>query len=153
MDSNRKTIPYLILICCGLYMVNSFIMFHETYVHRVALRAPDKPIQLFIIQWVLSIVVFTSFLQVVIYSRRLWYFTLLASIAIIMLSVMEHFFLFYYSNFINMLLNNFAALLSIYFILRRRILEQYQVSLIWKSILIILIIALFITSVVYMIIR
>jgi hypothetical protein len=128
-------------------------MFYETYVHRVALRAPDKPILLFIIQWVLSLVIFISFLKIVTYSRRLWYFSLLASFTIILLSIMEHFLLFYYSNVINILLNNIAAGISIYYILRRSILELIQAPLIWKIILINFIFALFITSVVYVIIR
>lgn len=153
MGNKRTLFQYLILTCIGVYLVNSFILFYETYLNKVGLRAPDKPVLLFIIEWMLSIALFFGVSKGVSNSLRIWNLVLFISITIFLLSLMELFLLFYYSNSRNALLIFFPAVLSIIYLMGKKNLSRIQTHLLWKAIIVSLIGALFITSVVYVIIR
>ncbi len=153
MGNKRTLFQYLILICIGVYLVNSFILFYETYLNRVGLRAPDKPVLLFIMEWMLSIALFFGINKGVSNSLRIWNLVLFISITIFLLSMMELYLLFYYSNTRNVLLNSFPAVLSIIYLMGKKNLSRIQAHLLWKPIIVSLIGALFITSVVFAIIR
>jgi hypothetical protein len=137
----------------GVYLINSLNIFYETYIHRVALRAPDKPIPLFIIEWIFSVVILIGVLKEADQSKILWNSLLFSSIVLIVLSLMEHFFLFYYSNMLNILFKFIASILTIFEIMRRSILKQIQLQLVWIPVIVSLVIAFGFTAHVYFVIR
>ena len=149
MGNKRTLFQYLILICILVYLINSFILFYETYLNPVGLRAPDKPLLLFIIEWMLSFALFFGINKGVWISVRIWNMVLFVSITIFLLSVMGFFLLFYYSNTRNNLLNFFTAVLSITYLMRKNNLIRTHAHLVWKPIIISLICSFFVIVIIY----
>ena len=145
------TLRLVILLCIGVYLFNSINMFYGTYFHRTALRAPDKPILFFIIDWSLSCIVILGILKSG-YTKQTWTYTLFASLAIFQLSILQNLFLFYYANTIEIVLPFVIALTSFFLITRKDVLIRNQIPFNRRILFRYLVLSFLFTIIIYFII-